>query len=153
MKKFIAAIMLIPVLLFTACHAEETKQVKPADVTAAVLAEVNIASAVEKGKDSIADFYGKMDVSAVKDASFYICGSGAYPDEIAVFQMNSSADAETAKAAVQSRLDERIEQFKTYTPDEMYKLDGAFLIVKGNYVILLACADNDKAREIVNGMF
>ena len=83
------------------------------------------------------------------DSSYYICASGAYPDEIAVFEFNSAEAAEKGIEAVKTRLKERITEFEDYTPDEMYKLEGAITEAKGNYVYYLVCSDNSKAQDIV----
>ena len=154
LKNKLISLFVLPVMLLTACgESQPAKTPEPKDVTAAILAEIEINSAVEKTKDNIADYYTDLDVSKVESASFYICGSAATPDEIAVIKMTDSADVSAAKASLQNRLDKQIELYSTYTPDEMYKLEGAKVYTTGNYAILLACADNDKAKEIADGMF
>ena len=79
------------------------------------------------------------------------CGSGALPDEIGVFKFKSSDAAKSAEAALQSKLESRKESFETYTPDEMYKLETAKIFSTGNYAVYIALADNEKAKEIVDG--
>ncbi|MGN0599913.1 MAG: DUF4358 domain-containing protein [Oscillospiraceae bacterium] len=151
-----AAMLILPIVMLTACSkaetADEMKQPAPADITAAIMAEIEIPSAVEKTKDDVGAYYD-IDTEAAEALSVYICGSGAYPDELAVFKMNSAEDAENARAAVQKRLDSQIELYADYTPNEMYKLDGAKVVVKGNYVMLFACSDDDRAYEIADSLF
>ena len=81
-----------------------------------------------------------------------ICGSGAYPDELAVFKFTDAEAAKTGAEAVQKRLDSQIELYSDYTPDEMYKLEDAFVITKDNWVAMAACSDNSRAKEIIEGM-
>lgn len=154
LKNKLISLFVLPVMFLSACgNGEPAKTPEPKDVTAAIVAEIEMNSAVEKGKADIADYYTDLDVSKVESASFYICGSGAYPDEVAVIKMTDAADVNTAKTSLQNRLDKQIELYSTYTPDEMYKLDNAKVYTNGNYAILLACADNEKAKEIADGMF
>lgn len=156
LKNKLISLLVLPVMLLTACGSSEpAKTPEPKDVTAAIIAEVGMDNEryVGKTKDNLADYYTDLDVSKVESASFYICGSAASPDEIAVIKMIDSADVSAAKAALQTRLDKQIELYSTYTPDEMYKLENAKIYTTGNYAILLACADNDKAKEIADGMF
>ena len=40
----------------------------------------------------------------------------------------------------------------SYTPDEMYKIDGNNVVTSGNYVALIICADNAKAIEDFKAM-
>ena len=155
LRKF-AALIVLPIMMLTACSkTESVKEVKepaPADITSAIMAEIEIPSAVEKTKEDVGAYYD-IDVEAADELSVFICGSGAYPDELAVFKMNSPEQAESARAAAQKRLDGQIELYSDYTPDEMYKLDGAKVVVKGNYVMLFACSDDDRAYEIADSLF
>lgn len=155
LRKF-AALIVLPIMMLTACSkTESVKEVKepaPADITSAIMAEIEIPSAVEKTKEDVGAYYD-IDVEAADALSVFICGSGAYPDELAVFKMNSPEQAESARAAAQKRLDGQIELYSDYTPDEMYKLDGAKVVVKGNYVMLFACSDDDRAYEIADSLF
>jgi len=122
-----------------------------ADITAAVTAEIEIPSAVEKTADSIGAFYD-VDVSAVTDMSVLVCGSGAYPDELAVFKFTDEEAAKAGMEAVQKRLDSQTELYADYTPDEMYKLEDAFIFSKDNWVAMAVCSDNARAKEIIEGI-
>lgn len=127
--------------------AEETK-LTAGDITAAITAEIEIPSAIEKNAENIGAFYD-VDVSSVTDMSVLICGSGAYPDELAVFCFADSGSASVGADAVRKRLESQIALYTDYTPDEVYKLDGAVIIEKDNWVILAVCSDNDRAKKII----
>lgn len=176
MKKLISVIIsvILSAALFTACNevddsvqvdatvqteataenvpasGEAQQNASAADITAAITAEIEIPSAVEKTAENIGAFYD-IDTSTVEEMSVMICGSGAYPDELAVFRFKDGGAA-AGKEAVQKRLDSQIALYTDYTPDEVYKLEGANLIEKDNWVILTICADNDRAKEIINGL-
>ena len=119
------------------------------DVTAAVLEAVPISSAVEKGIDDLSVYFPSLDPESVTEASYYICGSGAYPDEIAVLKFGSDDLAEAGLEAVKERLDSQYETYESYTPKEMYKFDGAVAEARGSYVVYLITADNNAAKEVV----
>lgn len=137
-----------PVVLPDAVPVED---VSAADITAAVTAEIEIPSAVEKTADNIGAFYD-VDVSAVTDMSVLVCGSGAYPDELAVFKFTDEDAAKSGMEAVQKRLDSQTELYADYTPDEMYKLEDAFIFTKDNWVAMAVCSDNSRAKEIIESM-
>ena len=132
-------------------EAVPVKDASAADITAAVTAEIEIPSAVEKTADNIGAFYD-IDVSAVTDMSVLLCGSGAYPDELAVFKFTDDEAAKAGMEAVQKRLDSQIELYADYTPDEMYKLEDAFIFTKNNWVAMAVCSDNSRAKEIIESM-
>ena len=161
MKKSLIAIAISAMLMLTGCGGSEeaveanaTIQVadaSAADITNAVMTEIEIPSAMEKTAENIGAYYD-IDVATVVEMSVFICGSGAYPDELAVFRFNDEAGAKAGAEAVQSRLDGQIAVYRDYTPAEMYKLDEAVIITNGNWVAFAACADNARAKEIIESL-
>ncbi|MCL2054173.1 MAG: DUF4358 domain-containing protein [Oscillospiraceae bacterium] len=132
----------------TASALENKTEKTPTEITAAIMAEIEIPSAVEKSISSLGLYYD-VDESLFEAMSLVICASGAYPDELAVFELKNESDSDTVKEAIQKRLDSQTTLFKDYTPSEMYKLDNAVIGDKGKYVYFLACADNARAEEVV----
>lgn len=122
-----------------------------AEITAKIQEDVKFPGMAEIGADRMAGYY---DVAAGKIDSYsaYICGSGAYPDEIAVFKMKSADDVNAVKSVLEKRVESQSATFKDYTPDEMYKIDGNNVVTSGNYVALIICADNAKAIEDFKAM-
>ena len=122
-----------------------------AEITAKIKQDVKFPGMAEIGADRMAGYY---DVAADKIDSYsaYICGSGAYPDEIAVFKMKSADDVNAVKSVLEKRVENQSATFKDYTPDEMYKIDGNNVVTSGNYVALIICADNAKAIEDFKAM-
>lgn len=121
------------------------------DVTKAVLDEVPINSAFEKKAETLPNYFDGLDTDAIKDFSYFICASGAYPDEIAVFLFNSEDSAKSAVKAVEDRLAYQTETYESYTPDEMYKIENAVIQQTGKWVYYLVTSDNEKADSIVKG--
>lgn len=149
-----AVVFILPIMLLTACGgaAESTAQPTPSDITTKLTADIEFPQMAEVKSDRVKDFYD-IDTEQVDAISVFICGSGAYPDEIAIFKMKSADQTAAVKTAIEARITKLTANFKDYAPDEMYKIEGAKTIVKGNYAILLVCKDNDKAEEIVNSYF
>ena len=166
MKKSIIAnllaISMLSVTLLTGCGGDDeaveanatvstVAEATASGITTAVMAEIEIPSAMEKTAENIGAYYD-IDTAAVAEMSVFICGSGAYPDELAVFKFNDAESAKAGAEAVQSRLDSQTAIYKDYTPAEMYKLEEAVLITKDNWVAFAACADNARAKEIIESM-
>lgn len=133
----------------SAAESVQDAEVSVSEITAEVLKEVPINSAVEKTKDDISDYFAGMDVDKITEASFYLCASGAYPDEIGVFEFATEADAESGVDAVSKHIERQSDTFSSYTPDEMYKFDRVSATVSGKYVYYLITSDNEKAREVI----
>ncbi len=121
------------------------------DITDKILSEIEFPSKAEIKEERRADYY-EADADKIESYSAYVCGSGAYPDELAVFCMKSSADTAAVKEMLEKRVEKQSAAFKDYTPDEMYKIDGNNVVVSGNYVALIICSDNAKATEIFKSL-
>ncbi len=121
------------------------------EITAAVLESVPINSAFEKSFDSLPDYFDGLDTATLIDQSYYMCASGAYPDEIAVFRFGNSEDAAAAVPAVNDRLEYQKKTYKDYTPEEYYKLEGAIVSQSGEWVYYIVTSDNSAAEGIIKG--
>lgn len=132
--------------------ADETKsEASASDITAAIMAEIEFSAPTEKTVDNIGAFYD-VDTASITDMSAFVCGSGADPDELAVFRFTDESSAKAGMEAVQVRLDSQLEQYRNYTPDQVYKLEEAVLFEKDGWVIFAACSDNARAKEIAEGL-
>lgn len=125
--------------------------VSASDITDKILAEIEFPSKAKIEEDRREGFY-EVEEDKIESYSAYICGSGAYPDELAVFCMKSSDDTAAVKEMLEKRVEKQTASFKDYTPDEMYKIDGNNVVVSGNYVALIICSDNAKATEIFKSL-
>lgn len=162
-KRILACILAAGCLCMSACGGDtaaqttaNTESEAPAieftvsEVTAAVIAEVPINSAVEKTKDDINNYFVGMDVDTVVEASFYLCGSAAYPDEVGVIEFDSAENASKGVDVVADRIQRQQDTYSSYAPDEMYKFgNNASAYVSGSYVYYTVTSDNEKAKEII----
>lgn len=132
--------------------AVEVKSPKAADITAKITEAIEFPGMAEVTADRLSNYY---DIAAedIEEFSLYICGSGAYPDEVAVFKMNSDDKANDVKALMDTRKEKLTATFTDYTPEEMYKLEDAIIEVKGSYAIFVACKDNSTASSLIDECF
>lgn len=122
-----------------------------ADITEKIMKDVSFASMAEVKADRLTSFYD-FDSEKLDNFSAFICGSGAYPDELAVFKLKSSDDVDALKAVLQKRIDKQYKTFENYTPDEMYKFDNSNIVTNGLYVGLIISKDNASAKSLFNDM-
>ena len=130
---------------------EKKAEASASDITAAIMAEIEFSAPIEKNIDNIGAFYD-VDTASITDMSAFVCGSGADPDELAVFRFTDESSAKAGMEAVQVRLDSQLALYKDYTPDQVYKLEEAVLFEKDGWVIFAACSDNARAKEIAEGL-
>ncbi len=117
-----------------------------ADILAAVTFEDEIVLIDE----DMIDFYYEIPEGG-KGVFYY--GSGATAEEIAVFEVAEYADLEAMKTAAQTHIQDQIDSYADYIPEEVTRLENALIDVHGRYVIVCVAADTAPAQEVINGYF
>lgn len=69
---------------------------------------------------------------------------------MAIFELKDENDADKALDAVKQRIEIQKQDFKTYNPKELLKLEHSIVKKAGRYVIT-CISDDDKADEIIKG--
>lgn len=167
-KSVFLALILAGVLCLTACDSGSTSSSPvtqsgsteesipdpdsygPSDILKSIQEQVEFPGMADT-TNRMEQFYDLGDIG-VQEFAGAICGSGAYPDEVAIFWLQNVSDAEAVKAVLEQRVATVTSTFENYTPDEMYKLDGNNIHVKGRCVALIISPDNKKATEIWDSM-
>ncbi|MCL2019795.1 MAG: DUF4358 domain-containing protein [Oscillospiraceae bacterium] len=162
MKKIPLLISIIAIMAFSGGCQSDKNGANDSDITPnyadvqvemvaqAILAEVEIPSAAEKGTDDIEYFIGSLDTHSIKELSYFICASGAYPDELLIIKFADADAAAAARSGVESRLESRRDDFRDYAPAEMYKFDDAQVLINGEMLFFYITSNNAKVREIID---
>ncbi|MBQ4225929.1 MAG: DUF4358 domain-containing protein [Oscillospiraceae bacterium] len=127
--------------------AAEASAADPEAVVNEILSSVEMSTMAKVEDDRIGN-YLEVDMSTVESYSMYICGSGGFADEVAVFLMTGEDSAQAVVDAAKARVESRSIDFKDYNPDEYDKLQNALIKTKGRYVLFVVSGDNDTAEGI-----
>ena len=130
-----------------ASETEQTAAAAPADIVNKILDKVEMSSMAEITSDRIGN-YVEIDMSQVTDFSMYICGSGAFADEVGVFLMDSPEAASEAVDVINKRIETRTADFKDYNPDEGTKLESSVVKTKDCWLFYVISGDNEGAEAI-----
>ena len=87
------------------------------------------------------------DIDNAVESCVYI-SSGATAEEIAVFKFENKKAAEEGQKKVLERISAQKENFATYIPEEVKKLDNASVNQAGNYVAICV-SGSDEAEKII----
>lgn len=93
--------------------------------------------------DSFSTMYG-VQYDMLDDGAILYTGEGGLADEISVMHLKESGDVSIAKSKLEDRIIQRRKTFVGYKPEEVSKLDNAYVMVQGNYVALLISDDNTR---------
>lgn len=147
-KQLICTGMIATMLCLSACGSK-TVTMDVATVASDMSTQVTFKDQLEEiDLSSALSVYG-IDEAKVKSGVVYM-GTGATAEEIAVLEAASANDVADVKAGVENRVEAQKEACENYLPDEMEKLNRAYIAVEGNYVILCVCDDTAQAKEVVN---
>jgi hypothetical protein len=119
----------------------------PADIAKEILAKVPLSGQAVT-QDDISDFGFKE--GTVKDFSYTVCGTGAYPDKLLIVEFETADDAKEGKKIIDDFLEQDKKSWKDYAPNEMYKFDDAFVTVKDNIMFYAVTPDNSTVKEITD---
>ena len=74
-------------------------------------------------------------------------GSGATAEELAVFETKDADAAAALVKKLETRNADRIENYSSYIPAEVPKLENAVILSGGRYVVLCVAGDASAVRE------
>ncbi len=94
--------------------------------------------------------YPEIPADAVKDKVIYL-STGATAEEIACFEANDDAGADTIEKGLNARVEAQTKSFTDYVPAEVDRLGKAVIVKSGNRVYFSVSGDPDKAKSIIEG--
>ena len=145
MKKVLIAVVAIMVLAMSACGKKEVK-VDVEELSQKLVDEVSFEDELTQVDDmAIENLYG---IDNAVNQRVYV-SSGATAEEIAIFEFENTEDAKTGKTAALKRIEDQKDSFEFYIPEEVKRLDNAYVKEVGNYVIVCV-AEGDDAETIID---
>lgn len=94
-------------------------------------------------EDSFSTMYG-IQYDMLKDGAILYTQEGGKADEISIMRLKNMEDLSLVKEKLSDRIAERKHLFEGYKPEEVSKLDSAYVIAQDNYVALLIGDQNQK---------
>lgn len=97
--------------------------------------------------DTAAMFFN-FDGVEIEEAYIYE-SSGATAEEIVVLKCKDEKSAKAAKAVLENRVNEQIESYESYVPEEVPKLKEAVIAVVNEIAVLSVSDDAGAAKKII----
>lgn len=142
---FLLSVILI--LSISACSDNSSKvsNASAADVALAIKNSTTFVDDMFEISDKVTkDFYSLPD--GVTDFKVFVSASGATAEELAVFKCDSKQTSEQVIKACEKRIENLIEKFEDYIPEEMIKINNAVIEEKNGFVMFI-CADSTDSAE------
>lgn len=132
-------------LVLTACGGGEESTFDPTTTAESLLVSGGFSEQLEQVDGDIACAIYYMDASTVTESAVY-CSTGATAEEIAVFILTDTDAATAAVSALEGRVSDQMAVLESYQPDEMVKLESAYIEQRGNSVLLVVANDIELAK-------
>lgn len=148
--KTVVLIFVLCAMLMTACGNQEPEktpvEVDAVDLFRALRQQVQFDTPIADTGESGANFFPDLPEYAL--VTMY-SGSGYYADELTWITVATEADVEQALDSVQTHLKQVHEQFLSYIPDEVDKIDNAQIWNQGVHIIVCVSNDYKNAKAIM----
>ena len=137
--------MLAVTLTLSACSKQEiTIDIK--ELSDSLLQNVTFSDELTQIDEKVVESLYNID-NAINE--YVYISSGATADEIAVFEFENADDAKKALENARDRISKQREDYETYIPAEVKKIDNAIVKNSGRYLIVCV-SDGDEAAKIID---
>lgn len=151
MKKIsrVLAVTMAAMMMLTGCSGGG-KDVDVAQVAADMVAATTFEDEMRLMLEDVVT--NKYDMEHMESYAVYMCPTGGYADEIAVFKAKEGK-GEELKNAVTAHVTERKAEFDGYVPAEVQKLEQAQVLAQDDYVALIVAGDTTAAADVFTKAF
>ena len=150
-KKIVSMVLAaVTALSMTACAPDPEKPEKQYDVPAlaqSILKQVAFADTLSEVGASAALYFPDLPENA--QITLYT-GSGYFADELALITLNDASDRKAGRASVDAHIDQLRNQFQSYIPEEVGKIDKAYIWEHDNYILVCISDDYASAKRIID---
>ena len=141
------AVVLALVCLLTMFGSNKWSSADPAEVEAAVIAELDMSAMVKADNQMVKRLYG-LDPAAFESCILYYPTTNMMAEEVLIVKLSDVSQQETVRAAVEARLQTQKTTFEGYGVEQFDMLTNASVIeVRGNYVLFVVSRTADQVRQ------
>ena len=148
MRRIITLILtcLMVFSIFAGC-AQEATGIDAAAVLQHLLADIKFDESLTDTGDIASVYFTGLPAGAT--VKLYISSTGYHADEVALITLTDEKDTDAAKASINSHLEQIRNQFHSYIPEELPKIDSAVIWQSGVYIYVVIAPD----ANAVNALF
>ena len=150
MKKCIAGLLALVLLLSGCGAAEEKKETAPLDVAALYtqLEAVGVPQMLALDANMQLDLYG-IRAEDVKQAKVAVASDGLLADEIWLLEAIDEETAQSIKELAEGRIRQKDRESVTYSPEQNAIVKKSYTEVAGNYVFFICSPEVEAMKNAV----
>ena len=148
--RWIAALAMVACLILI-FGGDPVSNAEFADVSAAVLPEVDTANMQEAESQMVKRLYG-LDPAAFESCILYYPNTNMMAEELLILKLSDTAQQQSVRAAIEARVETQKTTFDGYGVEQYALLtDNCIIDIRGNFVLFVVNADCDAAQKAFAG--
>ena len=145
------AVVLALICLLTMFGSNKISNADPAEVEAAVVAELDMSAMVKADNQMVKRLYG-LDPAAFESCILYYPNTNMMAEELLILKLSDTAQQQSVRAAIEARVETQKTTFDGYGVEQYALLtDNCIIDIRGNFVLFVVNADCDAAQKAFAG--
>ena len=145
------AAVLALVCLLTMFGSNKISNADPAEVEAAVVAELDMSAMVKADNQMVKRLYG-LDPASFEGCVLYYPNTNMMAEELLILKLSATAQQQSVRAAIEARVETQKTTFDGYGVEQYALLtENCIIDIRGNFVLFVVNADCDAAQKAFAG--
>ena len=145
------AVVLALVCLLTMFGSNKISNADPAEVEAAVIAQLDMSAMVKADNQMVKRLYG-LDPASFESCILYYPNTNMMAEEVLILKLSDTAQQQGVRAAIEARVETQKTTFDGYGVEQYALLtDNCIIDIRGNFVLFVVNADCDAAQKAFAG--
>lgn len=145
------AAVLALVCLLTMFGSNKISNADPAEVEAAVVAELDMSAMVKADNQMVKRLYG-LDPASFEGCVLYYPNTNMMAEELLILKLSDTAQQQSVRAAIEARVETQKTTFDGYGVEQYALLtENCIIDIRGNFVLFVVNADCNEAQKAFAG--
>ena len=145
------AVVLALICLLTMFGSNKISNADPAEVEAAVVAQLHMSAKVKADNQMVKRLYD-LDPAAFESCILYYPNTNMMAEELLILKLSDTAQQQSVRAAIEARVETQKTTFDGYGVEQYALLtDNCIIDIRGNFVLFVVNADCDAAQKAFAG--
>lgn len=145
------AAVLALVCLLTMFGSNKISNADPAEVEAAVVAELDMSAMVKADNQMVKRLYG-LDPASFEGCVLYYPNTNMMAEELLILKLSDTSQQQSVRAAIEARVETQKTTFDGYGVEQYALLtENCIIDIRGNFVLFVVNADCDAAQKAFAG--
>lgn len=148
MKKLMSLIVIMTMVLTLGACSKSSKTYQLESLTESVVKDLVFEDTLSKVDSELLTVVYGLDAESIEESILYK-GSGATAEEFVLLKLNSEEKAKAAYTVLEQYIVSQKEAFSSYVPEEVHRLEKAYLKQNGVYVFFCVAEDVEPFKTLV----